>query len=126
MLSQLSYAPIKTGCPVWTLRSDGGKRIPSALSLCRPASDQKWCDLQSLGKFFSGYPEKGIRLCPPCGEQDGVIVLSLSQHSCEAETRILLRKEVIQPQVPLRLPCYDFIPIINHTFGIFLPCGLYR
>ena len=30
----------------------------------------------------------------------------------------LLRKEVIQPQVPLRLPCYDFIPITIHTFGI--------
>ena len=29
----------------------------------------------------------------------------------------LLRKEVIQPQVPLRLPCYDFIPITSHTFG---------
>src|SRR6266542_4436615 len=31
----------------------------------------------------------------------------------------LLRKEVIQPQVPLRLPCYDFIPITTHTFGTF-------
>jgi len=30
---------------------------------------------------------------------------------------VLLRKEVIQPQVPLRLPCYDFIPITDHTFG---------
>jgi len=30
---------------------------------------------------------------------------------------VLLRKEVIQPQVPLRLPCYDFIPITSHTFG---------
>ena len=36
----------------------------------------------------------------------------------------LLRKEVIQPQVPLRLPCYDFIPITIHTFGIcFLAVG---
>jgi hypothetical protein len=25
----------------------------------------------------------------------------------------LLRKEVIQPQVPLRLPCYDFVPITS-------------
>ena len=24
-------------------------------------------------------------------------------------------KEVIQPQVPLRLPCYDFTPVIGHT-----------
>ena len=27
------------------------------------------------------------------------------------------RKEVIQPQVLLRLPCYDFTPIMNHTLG---------
>ena len=33
---------------------------------------------------------------------------------------ILLRKEVIQPQVLLLLPCYDFTPIINPTFGSVL------
>ena len=38
--------------------------------------------------------------------------------------RRLLRKEVIQPQVPLRLPCYDFTPVTNHTLGGCLPCGL--
>jgi hypothetical protein len=32
----------------------------------------------------------------------------------------ILRKEVIQPQVPLRLPCYDFTPIIDHTLGACL------
>ena len=26
-----------------------------------------------------------------------------------------LRKEVIQPQVPLRLPCYDFTPVADPT-----------
>ena len=34
---------------------------------------------------------------------------------CERSARIILRKEVIQPQVPLRLPCYDFTPVIGHT-----------
>ena len=29
-------------------------------------------------------------------------------------------KEVIQPQVPLRLPCYDFTPVMNHTVVIGL------
>ena len=29
----------------------------------------------------------------------------------------ILRKEVIQPQVPLRLPCYDFIPVTAHSVG---------
>jgi hypothetical protein len=28
-----------------------------------------------------------------------------------------LRKEVIQPQVLLRLPCYDFTPIMSYTLG---------
>jgi hypothetical protein len=27
----------------------------------------------------------------------------------------ILRKEVIQPQVPLRLPCYDFTPVTDPT-----------
>ena len=27
-------------------------------------------------------------------------------------------KEVIQPQVPLRLPCYDFTPVMNHKVVI--------
>jgi hypothetical protein len=30
-------------------------------------------------------------------------------------------KEVIQPQVPLRLPCYDFTPVMNHTVVNALP-----
>ena len=32
-------------------------------------------------------------------------------------TRSLLRKEVIQPHLPIRLPCYDFTPITGPTFG---------
>ena len=35
-----------------------------------------------------------------------------------------VRKEVIQPQVLLRLPCYDFTPIADHTFDSCLPEGL--
>ena len=30
---------------------------------------------------------------------------------------LLLRKEVIQPHLPIRLPCYDFTPITSFTFG---------
>ena len=39
-------------------------------------------------------------------------------------SRRIPRKEVIQPQLPLRLPCYDFTPITDSTFGRCLPCGL--
>ena len=32
----------------------------------------------------------------------------------------LHRKEVIQPHLPIRLPCYDFTPVINPTFDYVL------
>ncbi len=36
----------------------------------------------------------------------------------------LPRKEVIQPQLPLRLPCYDFVPITNPALDGCPPEGL--
>ena len=44
------------------------------------------------------------------------------QDKCLTTTReLLLRKEVIQPHLPVRLPCYDFTPITDPTFdGSFL------
>ena len=30
---------------------------------------------------------------------------------------LFLRKEVIQPHLPIRLPCYDFTPVISPAFG---------
>ena len=38
-----------------------------------------------------------------------------------AASRRALRKEVIQPQVPLRLPCYDFTPVADLTVDGYLP-----
>ena len=32
-------------------------------------------------------------------------------------SNLSVRKEVIQPQVPLRLPCYDLVPITKLAFG---------
>ena len=40
------------------------------------------------------------------------------------ELMVLLRKEVIQPHLPVRLPCYDFVPIADPTFDRSLPDGL--
>ena len=39
-------------------------------------------------------------------------------------TQTLPRKEVIQPQLPLRLPCYDFVPITGPAFGDCPPSKL--
>jgi hypothetical protein len=40
------------------------------------------------------------------------------------DRQVLLRKEVIQPHLPVRLPCYDFVPIASPTFDGSLPYGL--
>ena len=52
-----------------------------------------------------------------------------STHSADAGSwtltgQVLLRKEVIQPHLPVRLPCYDFVPIASPTFDGSLPKGL--
>ena len=38
------------------------------------------------------------------------------RNSCQ----LLLRKEVIQPHLPVQLPCYDFVPVIGPTLGACL------
>ena len=45
----------------------------------------------------------------------------LIKQSVWALVTVSLRKEVIQPQVPLGLPCYDFTPVMNHTVVIAIP-----
>ena len=45
--------------------------------------------------------------------------LRISERVSAIQT-ITLRKEVIQPQVLLRLPCYDFTPITSHTLDGYL------
>jgi hypothetical protein len=56
------------------------------------------------------------RLSPPATHTGDTV-------SCE-ERVLLLRKEVIQPHLPVRLPCYDFVPIASPTFDHSLPYGL--
>ena len=47
---------------------------------------------------------------PPSARPKDSIVSSPSRSA-------LPRKEVIQPHLPIRLPCYDFTPVIGLTFG---------
>ena len=43
-------------------------------------------------------------------------ILKFSRHTFS-------RKEVFQPHLPVRLPCYDFTPVISPTFGVLLHKG---
>ena len=72
------------------------------------------CQTQGVGQLVSVPPMSSAPACtsghgsgrPTCGRQ------------------VLLRKEVIQPHLPVRLPCYDFVPIADPTFDGSLPYGL--
>ena len=46
--------------------------------------------------------------------------LTIGSYERFVGTHGLLRKEVIQPHLPIRLPCYDFTPIIKPTFDAVL------
>src|ERR1700761_3933282 len=52
-----------------------------------------------------------------------LMATSHTQNPRRSEVK-LLRKEVIQPHLPVRLPCYDFVPIASPTFDRSPPCGL--
>ena len=59
-----------------------------------------WCRVGSLGgRYSQARADLVVR-------SDTILVVNI------------LRKEVIQPQVPLRLPCYDLVPIKSFAFGI--------
>jgi hypothetical protein len=54
-------------------------------------------------------------------------MLSKSLDMCDrnlVNRQKLHRKEVIQPHLPIQLPCYDLALINDLTFGVILPCGL--
>ena len=65
---------------------------------------------------------------PACGRspQDMLIGFAdkLRSNTCVPDNSTMkqrstrsLRKEVIQPHLPIRLPCYDFTPVISPAFG---------
>src|SRR5436305_467429 len=76
-----------------------------------------------LSKLNSVLPHRGRRNSRRSRTSDGALP-SKSREPSGVIAPVFPRKEVIQPQLPLRLPCYDFTPIIDPTFDGSLPCGL--
>ena len=69
-------------------------------------------------------PSREAKACDRDGSKTSRIA-SDQLRSSSRERRVgLLRKEVIQPHLPVRLPCYDFTPITDPTFdGSLLTVG---
>jgi hypothetical protein len=98
-----SHPQDRTACPANALRSGPGFAwTPDGLrmSIRGIASDQPGAS--GLRRAGGHHPDR------------------VTSRRCQ----VLLRKEVIQPHLPVRLPCYDFTPIAGPTFGSSLPEGL--
>ena len=113
--SQLSYRPVsKNGNPGrlagalhhtddFDAVKDRGRLGPSKPD-SKPLRSRDWTWSPLTWSTLSGAPR-------------GSLASRSSNHDGRCPMPGLLRKEVIQPQVPLRLPCYDFTPVTNHSLG---------
>ena len=101
MLSQLSYIPI-----IWRhlLSHIVSNAVPSAA-----------CVLTVVFGMGTGVSHKRI------DTRNVILNCYLLDNSTVKHIAIFyfffLRKEVIQPHLPIRLPCYDFTPVIGPAFG---------
>ena len=110
--------------------------VPSAFrSLCALLVSQFPVKLQVSHNTSCAAPPAGqMALHPHLGSSITLFVSVLSVHcfssyfrgfaraahlfdSSLAPLRHPFRKEVIQPHLPVRLPCYDFVPVIRPTLG---------
>ncbi len=79
-----------------------------SLALC---GSQGTSGARALGTGRCGFPGcETVLVAEPTGRPR-------NRCCCFLGEVILPRKEVIQPHVPVRLPCYDFTPLTLHTFG---------
>ena len=108
--NQLSYEPIPGGDE--RVRTDG-------LLLARQALSQLsytpvfGCD--QLSRSTLQQSEDVLTPSKPYSAFD-FLYASFSSSNLPSLLGLHLRKEVIQPHLPIRLPCYDFTPVIDLTF----------
>ena len=95
-------------CAVFKVRREAPERGRSHAGLSKLNS------MLARGPFPGSVDVSGRR--PRAGARSGVTRAPMGLR--------LPRKEVIQPHLPVRLPCYDFTPIASPTFDGSLPCGL--
>jgi hypothetical protein len=105
-LSQLSYIPL----PQTLILNVGLGRVELPTSR-----------LSGVRSNHLSYRPDGVRFRNQKNFEAENVQKKLSNHrKSQRDSNNTLRKEVIQPQVLLRLPCYDFTPITSHTLDGYL------
>ncbi len=94
----------------WWSQSGSNRRPPACKAGALPA--ELWPHA-----FESTERDTELRHAGLCSLDAGHLCGRLDrQLSC-----LYVSKEVIQPHLPIRLPCYDFTPVMNHTVVTVLP-----
>ena len=119
--SSASCAKASTVCP-YHLLFDGSNILVNEMRSFEEESSSRYAALKVRRGVPRGPDTARSRATRLTVSWDGRGVRLMSS----LEEVILPRKEVIQPHLPVRLPCYDFTPLTNHTFGASLPRGLGR
>ena len=106
--NQLSYEPSLGGDE--RVRTDG-------LLLARQALSQlSYTPLFGCDQLFRSTPQQSEDALTPSKPYSALCFQLLRFRSLPIFLGLHLRKEVIQPHLPIRLPCYDFTPVIGLTF----------
>ena len=106
--NQLSYEPSPSG-GVDRFRTDD--LLHAKQALYQLSYDPKAALNIAFFRPVVKHHRSGKLLCALFGEN------RRSDSADISASEVLHRKEVIQPQVPLRLPCYDLVPITRLTLG---------
>ena len=118
--------PITPGHNRSSLGSASRGFIPSdTQQRARPVPVRRSCFPRSEEQYSHACdPDPGrIINVPPLSNQHRTFADELASDRL-GRLEVLLRKEVIQPHLPVRLPCYDFVPIASPTFDSSLPQGV--
>ena len=95
---------------IWLCSFQGTLRIAPLRGLAIPENDTGSRRRTVNHRLFAGF-SFSISQIP---------LRSTWNESSDSSSDSLPRKEVIQPHLPIRLPCYDFTPVIGLTFDGWL------
>lgn len=84
----------------------------------------KSCESRTATPNKGGWQSGNPKACPTNSSKTLTIVFHTSNHTQTERAQKLRRKEVIQPHLPVRLPCYDLVPITSLTLDGSIPKGL--
>ncbi len=97
---------------------------PSPWQLTVPTRTPKGCGVLGATSSKAGHSRcSTLEHRPPLVRQGQRAWTPTRPHDRTATCQMLLRKEVIQPHLPVRLPCYDLVPIASPTFDSSLHKG---